>query len=73
MESRKIIITIDDVMALFKDYCTEEDIPSDAMPLKLMIKPAERLFAIVADSEGWKHGLPPLQVKFDIKRIFGVS
>jgi hypothetical protein len=70
---RKIIIPIDAIMEMFKDYCKDtNDIPADAVPLSLQIKPNERgMFAILAESEQWKDDTP-VRVNFDIKRVFSV-
>lgn len=73
MASRKIIVPIDSILELFKSYTSETgDIPMDARPTGLMVKPTEKgMFAIRAVSEDWSAGLPPLQVHFDIRRMFG--
>lgn len=72
MARRKIIIPIDSVLELFKSYTAETgDIPMDTKPVSLMIKPQERgMFAIVGESADWKHGEPPLSLKFDIRRVY---
>ena len=70
---RDVVVDIDTLVALFKDYLSEEDMPRDAVAVKLMLHPTERKLAIVAESEGWAHGLAPLEVRFDIRRIFGVG
>lgn len=58
-------------MDLFKDYVTAEDIPTNAMPLKLMFKPTEMgKLAIIVDSPDWKQGDPPIQINFDIRRLY---
>jgi len=72
---RTIVITIDALMDLLKDYTADlQDIPADAKAVKLMIKPTEQgKFGIVAESDSWVAGLDPLQISFDIKRIHGVG
>lgn len=73
MRPRYIVLTIDTICELLKDYVGGEDIPQDAQPLKLMLNPQEQnKIAIVMDSDTWKEGLPPLDVKFKIKRVFSV-
>lgn len=71
MALRMVIVTIDDALRLFKDYVSQEDLPDDAIPVKLMIHPTERKFAIVAESDQWGSNTPPLNIHFDLKRFFG--
>lgn len=72
MAIRKIIIPVDSVLEMFKSYTAENhEIPLDAKPTALMVKPQEKgKFAIVAVSDDWTLGLPPLQINFDIQRSF---
>jgi hypothetical protein len=74
MTDRMVIVTIDTITNLFKDYCSPGDIPQDAQPLQLKLKPTEMgRLAIVMESPEWKKGLTPLEVKFDIRRIYSVG
>jgi hypothetical protein len=68
---RRILIPIDSVMELFKDYASaNNDIPRDTVPLTLMVNPAERgMFAIRAESPSWTNDAP-MRIDFDIKRVF---
>ena len=72
MARRKVIIPIDSVLDLFKSYTAENnEIPVDARPVTLMLKPQETgKFAIIAASPEWTKELPPLEIKFDIQRVF---
>ena len=72
MSRRKIIVPVDSVLEMFKSYTAENhEIPNDAKPVSLMVKPQEMgKFAIVAQSEEWKHGESPLVINFDIQRSF---
>lgn len=73
MKPRYCVLTIDTLAALLRDYVGGEDIPSDAMPIKLMLNPRERnKIAIEMVSDSWKEGMPALDVKFQIKRVFQV-
>ena len=71
--TRKIIIPIDAIMNMFRDYTKDTgDIPDDAMPLSLQIKPTEKgMFAILAESPNWKDDTP-IRINFDIKRVYSV-
>lgn len=74
MKERYVVVTIDTIAELFKDYCGPEDIPPDAMPTKLLFRPADRgRLAIQMVSDSWAEGLPPLNVSFTIRRIHTVT
>ena len=48
-----------------------EDLPADAVALALALNPSEHnKMAIRAESAQWQEGLPPLIVKFDIRRVY---
>lgn len=70
---RKIIIPIDAIMAIFRDYTKDTgDIPTDAMPVGLQVNTSEKgMFAILAESQEWKDDTP-LRINFDIRRVFSV-
>lgn len=71
MKSRYVIVTIDTIAEIMKDYVANEaDIPSDAMPTKLLINPTTKKFALELVSEHFKPDCTPLNVTFDIKRVF---
>lgn len=72
MKQRFLLLTIDTISELLKDYVdNEEDIPSDAMPIKMMFKPTEQgKIGLVMVSDHFKDGAPPILVRFDIKRVF---
>jgi len=74
MKHRYIIVTIDTIAELLKDYCGQEDLPATAMPIKLMLKPTDQgKLAILFDSPDWSSDLPPLSVSFRLKRIYAAS
>lgn len=75
MKQRTVIVTIDTIMELFKDYCGG-DIPRDCKPIKLLIHPTSRKLAIEVESNEWPSNLknsPEVGVKFVLKRFFGVG
>jgi hypothetical protein len=74
VKERYIITTIDTIAELFKDYLSLEDLPLTAVPLKLMVKPGEGYKAAIEFFDlSWPEGLAPLEVKFDIQRMYGVG
>lgn len=73
MKERYLVVTIDTITELFKDYCGE-DIPADAKPIKLLLKPTDRgRLAILLDSDTWVGSPEPLSVSFKIKRVHTVA
>lgn len=73
MNRRRILVDIDSILNLFKDYLTEEYIPADAMPLKFMIRPTEQgKLGILIISDQLKEG-PPIPVTFALKRVYAGS
>ena len=74
MKQRFVIVTIDSLAELLKDYCGQEDLPASAQPIKLLLKPTEHgKLAILMESDEWKADMPPLSVNFQLKRIFTVG
>lgn len=74
MKPRYIMLTIDTIAELIKDYCTDQEIPSDTMPTMLMVYPQESgKLALEMTSDHWKPDiLSPLAVNFRIKRFHSV-
>lgn len=72
---RTVIISIDALVELLRDYTSNlHDIPEDAKAVKLYLNKAEaNKIAIEVDSDQWAHGMAPLVLHFDIKRLHGVS
>ena len=73
MASRMVVVTIDTICGLFKDYCGMVGFPEDAKPLKLMFNPQERKLGILVESEEKMSGGAMEEVKFNIRRVYGVS
>jgi hypothetical protein len=73
MARRKIIIPIDSILEMMKSYTAENhEIPTDARPTALLVRPQEPgKFAIMITSPELKRDMPPLQIHFDIRRIYG--
>ena len=73
MKERYVIVTIDTITELFKDYCGPSEIPADAKPVRLMLKPTDKgKIAILMESGEWKENQAPLKVKFDLRRTYAV-
>lgn len=71
LHQRRVLLTIDTILEIFKSYLSAEDLPQNTIPVRLLFKPTEQgKLAILAESLQWREGLAPLQVNFDIKRIY---
>ncbi len=71
--TRMVVLPIDTIVALFKDYCGQLGFPKDAMPVKFLCKPTERgKLAIVVESDEFTGNQASEQIKFDIRRFYGV-
>lgn len=70
---RKIILPVDALLEIVKDYTREtHDIPDDAVPVSLQIKPSEKgMFGLMVQSDGFKDD-SPIRVNFDLKRVYSV-
>ena len=69
MKRRRVLISIDDCVRLLSDYCGD-DIPADAQALRLMLRPTEQgRLGIEIASDSIPAGLPPLDVKFELRRF----
>jgi hypothetical protein len=73
LRRRQVILTIDDVVRLLRDYAGEGEIPEDAAAQRLMLNPSSREIAIQAGSGAWTSGLPPLRLSFKNRKLYGVS
>lgn len=73
MRSRMIIIDIDSIVALLKDYCGQVGFPTDAVPVKFMLNPQEQKLGLVVESEEFRGPQAAEEVKFDLRRVFGVG
>jgi hypothetical protein len=68
---RKVVVPVDTLLAIIKDYTrSTHDIPDDAVPVSLQIKPSEKgMFGLMIQSENFKDDAP-IRVNFDIKRVY---
>lgn len=73
IRTRGVILTIDTIAELFKDYIGGEDVPEDAMAVKLMFKPTEQgKLALLMVSDSFPADAAPLQATFNLKRLYSV-
>lgn len=73
MKRRLVILSIEDITRLFKDYVGQVGFPVDAMPIKFLLNAQERKLGMVVESDEWAKNMPPEEIKFDLRRVYGVS
>jgi hypothetical protein len=73
VKRRQVILMIDDVVRLLRDYAGEGEIPEDAQAQKLMVNPSTREVAIQVGSDSWTSGMTPLRLSFKNRKVYGVS
>lgn len=73
MKQRLVILPIDSILALFKDYAGLIAVPDDAQATKLLLNPTERKLAIDVDAESYPGLQPTEEIRFDLQRTFVVN
>lgn len=74
MKPRYIMLTIDTITELIKDYVGLEELPEDARAIKMMFKPNESgKLAIEMISDSWTETQTPIDINFKIKRFYGIT
>jgi|WetSurMetagenome_2_1015567.scaffolds.fasta_scaffold372312_1 hypothetical protein len=70
---RLVVITVDTLLEVLKDYCGAEGIPDDAQVETLLVNPAEKgKFALNVSSPQFREDMPALNVEFMLKRVYTV-
>jgi hypothetical protein len=73
MKERLVVIPIDSILELFKDYAGLIAVPDDAKAVKLMINPEERKLAILVEAESYPGPQPMEEIRFDLQRTYLVN
>lgn len=72
--TRIIVLGIDDIARLFKDYAGEAaGIPEDAQCDTLLFNRQEKRMCLRLSSESWAGPQPPENIRFDLQRTFMVG
>jgi hypothetical protein len=71
---RFVILTIDTITALIYDYAGEAlNLPDDIKPIKFRINPTNNgKLELMLESETWEKDQSPEEIKFEIKRVYGL-
>ncbi len=70
---RMLIMGVDDITRLFKDYVGLVGFPADAEPTRFRIDPTTHKISLEVSSNEWTHNQSPEEVKFEVKRTFRVN
>lgn len=69
-----VVVTVDTLVEILKDYLGEENVPKDAQVVRLLVRPSEPgKFAIVVDGDSIKYNAPAVVADFQVKRFYGLS
>ncbi len=69
---RYVILRIDDIYRLLADYAGEPlGLLSDCKPVKF--RTVRGKIELMVESESWDHDQPAEEVKFDLRRVYGVD
>lgn len=72
-KTRLILIPVDSVLCLFKDYAGLIAVPDDAQVVKLMINPQERKLALLIEADSYSGPQPTEEIRFDLQRTYLVN
>ena len=68
---RMVIVTIDSLLNMLKDYMATEDLPATAKAVKMMYRPTDKgRIGIMVEDDGWVGMQRPLEAKFDLRRVW---
>lgn len=73
MKRRLVIIPIDSILELFKDYAGLIAVPDDAQAEKLLLNEQDRLMALQISAESYPGNQPMEQIRFDLQRTYVVN
>lgn len=72
MKYRLIQMRVDDILNIFKDYCSPDDIPTNSTIVSLQQHPITKKIALVIDSPDLPYGGGEMEVRFDLKRSYSL-
>jgi hypothetical protein len=73
MKERLVVIGIDDIARIFKDYAGSVGFPEDAQTDTLLFHPANRRMRLRISAESLNGNQPPEEIRFQLKRTFLVN
>lgn len=68
MKTRLVVIGIDDIARLFKDYAGMAGFPQDCQCDTLLFNKALGRMALRISSESWDRPQPPEEIRFELRR-----
>lgn len=73
MKRRWVILPIDDITAILRDYASQIGFPGDAVPITWMLHPASQKIALVVEAESFVGNQPTEEIKFQLKQTLAVG
>jgi len=73
MKTRRVIIGIDDICRLFRDYARFTGFPEDAVCDTLLFNQAAKRMCLRVSSPSLREHEPPEEIRFDLQRTFMVT
>lgn len=72
---RYVILRIDDIYRMVYDYAGEAlGLPADGQVVKFRVNPlAKGRLELMIDAESWNGMQPAEEIKFDLRRVYGVG
>lgn len=72
MKARLVCLPIESIVEILKDYAGQLGFPQDATASRWLYNPAEGKMGLVVSADSLPPGSPPEEIKFQLKRVFGV-
>jgi hypothetical protein len=74
MKLRRVVLPIDDITNILRDYAGLVGFPQDAKPVKWMLNPQEgrKVMLVVESNELTPEDRPMEEIRFEVKRTFAV-
>lgn len=69
---RFVVLRVDDIFRMLADYAGEPlGLPADAQPTKF--RHVRGKLQLMVESESWEGDQPAEEVRFDLRRVYGVN
>lgn len=72
-KTRIVVIGIDDICRIFRDYANQTGFPEDAVCDTLLFHPANHRMRLRVEAASLSGPQPPEQIRFDLQRTFLVN
>lgn len=73
MKQRVVVLGIDDICRIFRDYASQTGFPADALCDTLLFHPANHRMRLRVEAESLQGNQPPEEIRFDLRQTFLVG